>query len=188
MTTGPSQCINVLSQCCYLFLLTVKEHSLTPHKGRSSLKQAPNLLQRCWRRLFSLFPLSTSSHGLNSCQSLPLLFLNVFLTVLPFHLGWCSSLLRFPTSGFSLLQLVFHTNISQHSLNKKFFSLSHGKLPSYQFHWLLTSPIIKFLFIFPLITEPAFSVIFRNLSVLSGHPRHLLHPSTCVLAWCPTRE
>lgn len=94
MTTGPSQCINVLSKCCYLFLLTVKEHSLTPHKGRSSLKQAPNLLQRCWRRLFSLFPLSTSSHGLNSCQSLPLLFLNLFLTVFPFHLGWCSSLLR----------------------------------------------------------------------------------------------
>lgn len=86
--------------------------------------------------------------------------------------------LEIPTSGFSLLQLVFHTNISQHF----FFSLSHGKLPSYQFHWLHTSPIIKFLYIFPLITEPAFSVIFRNLSVLSGHPRHLLHPSTRVLA------
>lgn len=180
MTKGPSQCINVLSQCYYLFLLTVKEHSLTPHKGRSSLKQAPNPLQRCWRCLWFLFPLSTSSHGLNSCQSLPLLFLNVFLTVVPFHLGWCSSLLR------SLPLLFLYSNISQHSLNKKDF-LSHGKLP-YKFHWLHTSPIIKFLFILPLITEPAFSVIFRNLSVLSGHPRHLLHPSTLVLAWCPTRE
>lgn len=183
MTTGPSQCINVLSQCCYLFLLTVKEHSLTPHKGRSSLKQAPNLLQRCWRRLFFLFPLSTSSHGLNSCQSLPLLFLNLFLTVFPFHLGWCGSLLR----SLPLVFLYCNWYFTPTSVSI-FFSLSHGKLPSYQFHWLHTSPIIKFLYIFPLITEPAFSVIFRNLSVLSGHPRHLLHPSTRVLAWCPTRE
>lgn len=114
MTIGPSQCINVLSQCYYLFLLTVKEHSLTPHKGRSSLKQAPNPLQRCWRHLWFLFPLSTSSHDLNSCQSLPLLFLNVFLTLVPFHLGWCSSLLR------SLPLLFLYSNISQHSLNKKF--------------------------------------------------------------------